>query len=361
METVADIARAVLAVVFTVSGVAKLLDLRTARKTMAAFGLPPRAARSFGTLLPFAELATALALVVTPSGQWGGLAALGLLLVFNAGIVNSLAKGRKPDCNCFGQLSASPIGWRTLARNVLLTALALIVVVSGQGSSLLAWSGQATAETIAILAVLALVAAAIAGWGLWRARREAEGTVAKLRRRLATLPSGLPIGLRAPDFELPDTRGESVTLASLCDRGRPVMLLFMAPGCGPCVRLMPEIARWHAAFGDRVTFALISNGAPDREQLAEQYAAAGDVTLLVQEDTEVADTYRVSATPKAVVVGPDGRIAAPSAGGPPGIEALVRLTLQRAGAGGPQATEPQVLMPDPVTNPRRQMPLTGSG
>jgi thiol-disulfide isomerase/thioredoxin/uncharacterized membrane protein YphA (DoxX/SURF4 family) len=357
--TVADLARAALAVVFAVSGVAKLLDLRTARQTMAAFGLPPLAARSFGTLLPFAELATAVALVITPSGRWGGLAALGLLLVFGAGIVNSLARGRKPDCNCFGQLSASPIGWRTLARNALLSALALIVVVDGPGSSLLAWSGEATAETIAILAVLALVGAAIAGWGLWRARREAEGTIARLERQLATLPPGLPIGLRAPGFELPDTRGESVTLASLCGRGRPVLLLFMSPGCGPCIRLMPEIARWHAAFGDRVTFALISNGGPDREQLAEQYAAAGDVTVLVQEGEEVADTYRVVATPKAVVVGPDGRVATPSAGGLGGIEALVRLTLQRAGAGGPQA---QLTMPDPVTNPRQQQrPLTASG
>lgn len=355
MHTVADIARAILAVTFTVAGVAKLLDLRTARQTMAAFGLPPRAARRFGTLLPFAELLTALALVITPSGRWGGVAALVLLLIFNAGIINSLAKGETPDCNCFGQVSASPIGWRTLARNLVLTALAVIVVVSGPGSSLLSWSDKGAAEAIAIFAVLALVAAIIGGWGLWRAKRETEGTVAKLERQLATLPAGLPIGLRAPHFELPDTRGETVSLASLCARGRPVVLLFMSPGCGPCIRLMPEIARWHATFGDRVTLAVVSNGVEGSEELAE-YAAVGDVTVLLQEGQEIADTYRVQATPKAVVVGPDGKIAAPSAGGPDGIEALVRLTLQSDGADGTQ----QQQTPDRVTSRPQASSATAS-
>jgi len=343
MEIVADIARVSLAGVFTVAGVGKLLDLPGSRRTMAAFGLPPKLAARAGTVLPFVELAVAAALILEPTARWGGVAALGLLLVFVGGITNSLARGRTPDCNCFGQLSAKPIGYRTLLRNAALAALAVVVVGVGAGSSLLAWTGGgAVVDAIAIVAVLCLIGAAMAGWRLWRDKQGVEAALVSLRRQMGMLPPGLPVGMRAPGFELSDVRGGTVTLSGLCARGRPVVLLFMSPGCGPCDRLLPELARWSTALADRVTFAVISNGGPDREEIAEQLrATAGDVITLVQEVQEVADTYRVVATPTALVVSATGRIASGSAGAPDEIETLVRLALRHSGG-------PDVPRRDPV-------------
>src|SRR6266487_2263634 len=100
MDPVADIARALLAVVFTVAAVAKLLDLPSSRRMMAAFGLPPTPAARAGTALPFAELGTAVLLVIEPTARIGGILALALLVLFIAGISVNLAKGNKPDCNC---------------------------------------------------------------------------------------------------------------------------------------------------------------------------------------------------------------------------------------------------------------------
>jgi methylamine dehydrogenase accessory protein MauD len=338
MDAVADVARAVLAVVFVVAAVAKLLDLVGTRRTMAAFGASPRLAATAGTLLPFAELAVAVALVLRPSARWGGVAALVLLLLFIVGISNSLARGRRPDCNCFGQVASAPVSWRTLVRNAALAALAGLVAAQGADASLLGWAGDAgSGRDIAILMALGLVAATVVGLLLWRDNRSLNSDIAGLRRQIGRLPAGLPVGLRAPGFELPDVHGETVTLASLCARGRPVVLLFTSPGCGPCVRLVPELERWNTALAERVTFVVVSNGGADRESILEELGAPDDFTALIQERQEVAESYRVTSTPTAVVVDPDGRIATGSAGGPDEIEALVRVALRRApGPGTPR-------------------------
>jgi thiol-disulfide isomerase/thioredoxin/uncharacterized membrane protein YphA (DoxX/SURF4 family) len=329
MDTVADLARALLAVVFTVAAVAKLLDLPASTRTMVGFGVPPRFSRIAGTGLPFAELATAVALVIEPSARWGGIAALALLLVFIAGISNSLAHGSTPDCNCFGQIAAEPISSRTIIRNAILAAIAVLVVVNGAGSSLLAWTGSRTlSEDIALLLALAVTAAVVMVIDLRRERATLTKGVDQLRRRIGTLPRDLPLGLAAPTFELSDVQGNTVTLESLCARGRPVILVFVGPNCGSCVELFPELARWNSALADEVTFAVISNGGLAAAQIAEHLRPLGDVTSLVQQGQEIADSYRILATPTAIAIDPRGMVASVPAGGAHEIEALIRVTLE---------------------------------
>jgi thiol-disulfide isomerase/thioredoxin/uncharacterized membrane protein YphA (DoxX/SURF4 family) len=329
MDIVADLARALLAVVFTVAAVAKLLDLPASTRTMVGFGVPPRFSRIVGTGLPFAELATAVALVVEPAARWGGVAALALLLVFIAGISNSLARGATPDCNCFGQIASEPISSRTIVRNAVLAVVAVAVVVNGSGSSLLAWSGsRAASEDIALLLALAMIGAIVMVLQLRRDRSMFEAGVAQLRRQVGALPRYLPIGTPAPSFELPDVERRPVTLEALCARGRPVVLLFVGPNCGSCVELFPDLARWNAALADEITLAVISNGGLKHEQIAEHLRPLGDVTALVQTGQEVADSYRILATPTALVIDPQGRVASVAAGGAIEIEALIRVVLQ---------------------------------
>jgi thiol-disulfide isomerase/thioredoxin/uncharacterized membrane protein YphA (DoxX/SURF4 family) len=335
MDTVSDLARAILAVVFTVAAVAKLLDLPTSRRTMAAFGVPGRLAYRAGTALPFAELATAVLLVIDATARAGGIAALVLLLAFIGGISASLSRGETPNCNCFGQISAEPVGARTLVRNGVLTVLALIVAIEGPGAGLFAWASEETAQTLAALLSLSTIGGIVAAVLMQRKVRQSDADYLRLQRHVAQLPRDLPVGMRAPGFELPDLHGNNVSLASLWSRGRPVMLFFMGPNCGPCVRLMPELQRWNAALADRVTFVVVSNGGLPAEQIADHLRPLGDeVVALVQEANEVADTYRVLATPTALVIDSDGMIASASAGGPDEIEALVRVVLASTPAPG---------------------------
>jgi peroxiredoxin len=345
METAVLGARVVLALVFAVAAVAKLGNLRASRRAVAGFGVPDPIAKAGGTLLPFAELATAIVLIPRPTARWAAVGALVLLVTFIAGITNALAHGRRPDCNCFGQVASSPVSNRTVQRNALLAAIAALVVWRAPGSSITTWTGnRSLAELVAAAAVASSAILAVLAWRYWRQGRTLREMLIDARGELGMLPSGLPAGMLAPDFELPDVDGNAVSLESLCERDLPVMIVFTSTSCGPCVRLLPEIGRWHAAVGNRITFVAVSNGDSDRDRVVEQLRAAGTFTALVQQGQEVADAFRVRSTPMAVVVAPDRRIASGQAGGDTEIEALVRVWLRHSEP-APAADQPLIAQP----------------
>src|SRR5437868_5178254 len=128
MSIVLLLARLVLAVVFFVAGLGKLLDLKGSQEAMRDFSLPRSLAAPLGILLPFAELAVTVALIIPALAWWGALGALVLLLLFVAGIAYNLTIGRKPDCHCFGVFYSSAIGKNTLIRNLVLAVVAVLVV-----------------------------------------------------------------------------------------------------------------------------------------------------------------------------------------------------------------------------------------
>src|SRR5438105_3690976 len=145
MESVLLVLRLILAAVFLVAGFAKLADLAGSRAALRNFGVPAALASPFGVLLPTLELAVAVALLPVASAWWGAIGALVLLLLFVAGISYNLARGRIPDCHCFGQLHSAPAGWSTLIRNLGLAALAGVVVIFGRttaGLDLGSWLGM---------------------------------------------------------------------------------------------------------------------------------------------------------------------------------------------------------------------------
>jgi thiol-disulfide isomerase/thioredoxin len=168
------------------------------------------------------------------------------------------------------------------------------------------------------------------------ARRRAFGTWptisllrrnAGLRARLASLAApareqpGLPVGSPAPNFRVRGLDGNRVTLDALRSGGRAVLLLFVSPTCGPCIGLMPDIARWQDEYAPALSLALISSGsAQANREKAKEYGAS---RILLQRSFEVGDAYAVTGTPSAVLVHPDGTIASPLAGGPDMIRALL--------------------------------------
>lgn len=125
------IARLILAAVFAVAAVGKLGDRNGTREALVDFGVPESLAGTGALALPFAELTVSAFLLVGGAAVWGAMGALVLLTFFSTGIAVSLARGRRPDCHCFGQFRSSPAGPSTLARNAAFLVLTGLVLWRG--------------------------------------------------------------------------------------------------------------------------------------------------------------------------------------------------------------------------------------
>jgi thiol-disulfide isomerase/thioredoxin/uncharacterized membrane protein YphA (DoxX/SURF4 family) len=327
MSTAVLVLRLVLAGVFLTAGIGKLRDLPGSRRAVEDFGVSKRAADSLGVLLPLAEVAVAVALLFRPTAVWGAVGAALLLAAFIVGIARALSRGEQPDCHCFGQIHSAPAGRSTLIRNAVLLSFAVVIVAYGSGPALDDWVGARSAAELAAvgLGILAGAAAAYA-WTL-RSRNQTLRNDLRIARKLGVTGGqfGLPVGSHAPSFVLEDMRGEPATLAGLLERGKPVLLTFVSPSCGPCAAMLPKLHQWQQSLGERLTIAVLTTGT------AEQNVELGEYGLddvLLQEEMEVADAYAVNLTPSGVVVSRDGRIASNRAEAEHGIEPLVRLALR---------------------------------
>jgi thiol-disulfide isomerase/thioredoxin len=107
----------------------------------------------------------------------------------------------------------------------------------------------------------------------------------------------------APPFDLPALTGGRLSLKTLLKAGKPVLLLFVDPKCGPCRKLVPDIEEWHRRFSSEFEVVLISRGAVEVNR-----QKFGDLTVALQDDTEVYDLYGVAGTPTGVLVSPSGMI-----------------------------------------------------
>lgn len=338
--------RLLLSAVFLLAGITKLADRRGSRKAMGDFGLPSWLASPFAILLPLAELIIAIALIPSQTAWWGATGALALMLVFIAGIGFNLARGRKPDCHCFGQLHSAPIGWPTVARNAALAAVAGFIVLEGReniGSSFIAWLGALTPTQASLIAAATVVLGFIAaeGWLLFHLFRQ-NG---RLMLRMDTLDQALAaggvkvpavpappqpimgpvVGTPAPAFQLPGLDGGTHTLDTLRAARKPVMLVFSDPGCGPCTALLPEVARWQGEYKSKLTVALVSRGSVE-----DNHAKVNEhklTNVLLQKDREVAESYQAYGTPTAVIVRLDGTVGSSLVGGSEAIGALVASTV----------------------------------
>jgi hypothetical protein len=166
------LARGLVAGVFLLAGVAKVRDRSSFADVLTGFGVPGAAAPAGAVVLPAAEVAVAVALLVPATSSAGAIGALALLLVFSVAVAVEVVRGRTADCGCFGKDRSGTLSGATLLRNGLLIGLAgaLVVVPSGKDA---AFGGT---PDLAAIGVAALVAV-----GLLAARRP--------RRELTDTPS----------------------------------------------------------------------------------------------------------------------------------------------------------------------------
>jgi hypothetical protein len=288
---------------FGVAVIAKVSD-GGGRRTVTAFGVPDRVAGLLGWALICGELSAIGLLVVGPS--WAaGLVAFALLIGFSMAVVVNLARGRSPDCHCFGQLSSSPIGWPTVARNGFFATLAVLVMLEGR------FDGWCSAIAVILL-------------GLWMAP--------VLGRRRSRRGPGASV-----PFALQDLAGRMVTFDALGADHRPLVLVFGQPGCGACEALLPDVARWQGDLAEQVTVALVIGGPPAHG--TDQVREYGLGTVLFDDRRSVFAAYGVTATPCAVRI--EGHRTSAMALGAQEIERLVESA--PAGGGEPRVTRRQAI------------------
>jgi peroxiredoxin len=273
----------------------------------------------------------------------GAIGTLSLILLFIVGISYNLAKGRQPDCHCFGQLHSEPIGWTTLVRNGFLALLAAFLIWQGPGlSPVTVLSGLSAFQIFVIVfAVLVVVALAAEGWFIVNLLRqngrlllrleELETQVAFGESQPAEVPTrkplpGLPIGSPAPSFSLQQVEGAELTLDRLREAGKPVILLFTDPDCGPCSALMPQVAVWQREHASRLSIVVTSRGALKKNRALQR--EHGITHILLQNDREVSTEYQAYGTPSAVLIRTDGTIGSPLASGADAITSLIASTVK---------------------------------
>ncbi|WP_152621064.1 MauE/DoxX family redox-associated membrane protein [Bradyrhizobium japonicum] len=342
MDAALIVSRLLLAAVFGVAAIAKLADRAHSEKSAIDFGLPRAVARPVSIFLPLIELATATLLIPVAWAWWGAVLALALLLAFTVAIGLNLARGRRPDCHCFGQLHSEPTSWRTVVRNAALAAIAGLLVWQGDhypGPSAVAWFvGLSTTQAIVVIVGLTTAAAMAAqGWLLVQLLRQHGRLLLRmdaLESRTAGVSTmspgrhpplasaGLAVGDVAPGFALPDLNGKVTSIDEMLEvASSPVLLVFVDPGCGPCIALAPELALMQRDYASTLSIVLISRATPNENRA--KHAAFGNVLVLLEAERRVADAYQAYGTPAAVVVGQDGRIASPLAMGAEQIRSLI--------------------------------------
>jgi uncharacterized membrane protein YphA (DoxX/SURF4 family) len=122
----AVVAGVVLGAVLLLSGAAKLAAGPRWAAQAAALGSPAIAV----PVVPWVEVALGSLLV---TGVWRPVVAVvsaALLAAFTVLLVVRLVQGRRPPCACFGAWSTRPVGYGSVARNLVLIALALLAATA---------------------------------------------------------------------------------------------------------------------------------------------------------------------------------------------------------------------------------------
>lgn len=327
MGVVALGGRALLVAVFVVAAIGKLVDRNAARRALSDFRVPRALVRPIGWLLPLAELSVAILLLVQPLSRAAAFAAVGLLVLFMAGVAAAMARGEAPDCNCFGQIGSAPAGKGTLLRNAVLAAVAIFVGLYGPGVDPGSWlSPRTNAEIAVLILVVAAASLAVVLLSFRTERRELRRDLVEAQESLALFPAGLPVGADAPGFELPSPDGEEVSLAQLVGRGCPVAIVFVSPTCRPCHHMFPDISRWQQSLSERLTITLVVHG--ERAQVAELSAKFNLSNTLSDPKANVFRAYRGQGTPSMVIVTPDGKIGIRIRSSHGAVEAAIRRALE---------------------------------
>ena len=150
----------------------------------------------------------------------------------------------------------------------------------------------------------------------------------------ATVPVGLSLGQRAPDFTVELLDGRAVSLSDF--RGRPVLINFWATWCGPCREEMPNFQTVYDLQGGEDKFVVLAVNFMEARDDVVAFTAGLGITFPVALDPDGrinGGLYRsaIPGYPTSLLLDADGVIAAYFPGSLSGPELLAALDDLRAG------------------------------
>ena len=290
-----------LSAVLLVSGVAKARDTRATRDAFDALRVPGVIPADLSArALPWGEITLAILLLLAPAG-WlvpVTIALVMLMLAYTALVARALGFEDPVSCSCFGSLGRHDIDRTTLARNILLTVLAVVAVLFAlDGGSAPAAFGELDHGgwwALAASAAAAAVAVLVVGGSPEHSGTAEDGELLDYERQ--------PI----PYAVLTMADGRTMTLSELA-MTQARLLVVLNPHCGPCVRTAEKLDDWAAQLDPAVGVLAVY---PDQSSADRATEHARELAAS-EPERNVRRLFSVG-TPAAVLVGADGFLA----GGP---------------------------------------------
>lgn len=315
--------------VLLASGGLKLRDRAAFARAVDGFSVLPASVRRAARVLPAAEVALGVLLLVSSgwllvTTLW---VAIALLLALTVLVGVTLARGERPTCQCFGAAGAEPISGWTLARNV---ALVLLFTALGAGlapeAGLVRALAAADDDTRSGVALLALGTLAVVV--LWvRQDRLLAATGADATGVAGALAQPPSLSeQQIPPLSLTSPAGEPVQLREMAD-AKAQLLVYVSPTCSTCHQLAPLVSDWQELLGAELDVRLVSIGG--RAETATAYPHQVD-RMWFDED-EGYGRLGIPGTPSALLLGTNGTVAAGPAAGVPAIQELLATVVQALG------------------------------
>ena len=346
-----------------ISGVSKIPARTETVDAMTSLRIPWRRLHPLAAIaVPIAEIVAAVLLWV-PWVPLQVVAAVGvatLMAVYLVIIARALGFEDQVECSCFGTLASPTVSRSTLHRNITLTVLGVLGVVSAATGT----TAQALTQTplsllgwlLALVVTLALVVFALGGVNGADARP--TGDALRAGDTAEPQPVGDGEGEEELDYErftipygaLEKADGSLITLREMAQH-RAALLLHLSQGCGPCVRVLDQVQQWRQQLDPLISVHCIFRQ-PHRELRPETFEKSGGEPLH-DPDANVQRVFDVEGSPTAVLLGADGLTAGGPVIGGAQVQQFVEEIIEQIALARADGDLPSLPAPDdPAAAPR---------
>ena len=145
-------------------------------------------------------------------------------------------------------------------------------------------------------------------------------------------------GQSLPNVKVQDASGKSISVRSLMDGKKPLVLTFWSTTCKPCMKELDALTDAYEDWNDEVPFLLYAVSTDDSRSLARAKALpAGKgwdaFPFLFDVNQDLMRALSISSIPHLVIYTPDGKLHYSHVGYMPGDEDTLFEEVRKASAG----------------------------
>lgn len=130
------------------------------------------------------------------------------------------------------------------------------------------------------------------------------------------------LGNPAPEFSLPNLKGETVSLSKLVQE-KPTMLVFWATWCPACIEEIPTLNEWKGRYPNLQIIGInVQESAKRIKTFVEKKKMRYEI--LLDEEGKVAEQYGLVGIPASILIDKGGRIIYYGFSLPEDIEAILQ-------------------------------------